>query len=126
MQAIRREGGRMSLSRLIFRVMKTQLLVTDEFLLHEVMAEEEGELLELVDARLIVGSTVFCSQYCHEDWIEIIGRSPVSEAFISRVSSSSYVFRMDSSEDMRMLGSAIIWPIGRPLRLRRTTARGGN
>ena len=116
----------MSLSRLIFRVMKTQLLVTDEFLLHEVMAEEEGELLELVDARLIVGSTVFCSQYCHEDWIEIIGRSPVSEAFISRVSSSSYVFRMDSSEDMRMLGSAIIWPIGRPLRLRRTTARGGN
>ena len=97
-----------SYQREINRLRKTPLLIVDDFLLHEVTPEEVGELLELVDARLIVGSTVFCSQYRHEGWMEILGRSPVSEAFMSRVSSSSYVFRMESSEDMRMRDSAII------------------
>ena len=97
-----------SYQREINRLRKTQLLIVDDFLLHEVTAEEVGELLELVDARLLTGSTVFCSQYRHEGWIEIIGRSPVSEAFMSRVASSSHVFRMDSSEDMRMLDSEIL------------------
>lgn len=37
----------------------------------------------------------------------IISHSPVSEAFTSRVPSSSYVFRIGSSVDMCMLGSEI-------------------
>ncbi len=97
-----------SYQRAISRLRKTQLLIIDDFLLHEVTSEEVGELLELVDARRIVGSTIFCSHYRHGGWIEIIGRSPVSKQFMSRVSSSSYVLRMDSSEDMRTLGSEII------------------
>lgn len=42
------------------------------------------------------------------DWIEIIGHSPVSEAFMSRAPASFYVFRIGSSVDVRMLGSEII------------------
>ena len=91
-----------SYAKLMNGLRKTSLLIVDDFLLHEVNAADMGELLELVDARLLTGSTIFCSQYKHEGWIKIMGRTPISEAFMSRVRASAHVIDADSPDDLRM------------------------
>ena len=60
-----------SYQKMISQLMKTPLVIIDDFLLHEVSSDDMGELLELVDARLLTGSTILCSQYKHDGWIKI-------------------------------------------------------
>ena len=97
-----------SYQKLISQLKKTQLVIIDDFLLHEVSAEDMGELLELVDARLLTGSTILCSQYQHGGWIKIMGRTPIAESFMSRVKSSSHIVRVKTVDDMRMKNSVLL------------------
>ena len=94
-----------SYQKMITRLKKTPLLIIDDFLLHEVSSDDMGELLELVDARLLAGSIILCSQYKHDGWIKIMGRTAISEAFMSRVKSSSHVIEIKTTEDMRIENS---------------------
>lgn len=94
--------------RLLDRLKKTQLLIIDDFLLHEVSSDDMGELLELVDARLLTGSTILCSQYQHEGWIKIMGRTAISEAFMSRIKSSSHIIKVNADDDLRMANSSLL------------------
>lgn len=96
-----------SYQKLMNSLQKAKLLIIDDFLLHEINPQEMGELLELADARLLTGSTIFCSQYKFEGWIKIMGRTPISEAFMSRVKSSSHVITVDSPDDLRLSGAAL-------------------
>ncbi len=88
--------------KLIDNLKKTHLLIIDDFLLHEVSPDDMGELLELVDARLLTGSTIFCSQYKFDGWFKIMGRTPISEAFASRVKASSHMIPVESPDDLRL------------------------
>lgn len=97
-----------SYQKLIDKLKKTHLVVIDDSLLHEVPAEDMGELLELVDARLLTGSTILCSQYQHDGWVKIMGRTPISEAFMTRIKSSSHVVCVKTVDDMRMKNSAML------------------
>lgn len=97
-----------SYQKIIAQLKKTALLIIDDFLLHEVSSDDMGELLELVDARLFTGSTIFCSQYKHDGWIKIMGRSAISEAFMSRIKSSSHVIEIKTSDDMRIANSELL------------------
>lgn len=94
-----------SYQKLITQLKKTPLLIIDDFLLHEISSDDLGELLELVDARLLTGSTIICSQYHQEGWVKIMGRTPVSEAFMSRVQSSSHIIDVKAIEDLRLANS---------------------
>ena len=93
---------------MIAQLKKTPLVIIDDFLLHEVSAEDMGEMLELVDARLLTGSTILCSQYKHDGWIKIMGRSAISEAFMSRIKSSSHVIDIKTCNDMRIENSELL------------------
>lgn len=97
-----------SYQKLIERLKKTHLVIIDDFLLHEVSPEDMGELLELIDARLLTDSTVLCSQYKHDGWVKVLGRTPISEAFMSRIKSSPHVIRMNTVDDMRMKNSVLL------------------
>lgn len=94
-----------SYQRLIAQLKKTPLLIIDDFLLHEISLDDLGELLELVDARLLTGSTIIFSQYHQEGWVKIMGRTSVSEAFMSRVQSSSHIIDVKAIEDLRLANS---------------------
>ena len=91
-----------SYQKLMASLHKTPLLIIDDFLLHEVSVTDMGELLELIDVRLWSGSTIFCSQYKVEGWIKIIGRTPITEAFMSRVQASSYILDVKARDDKRI------------------------
>ena len=97
-----------SYHRLLDRLKKTQLLIIDDFLLHEVSSDDMGELLELVDARLLTGSTILCSQYQHEGWVKIMGRTAITEAFMSRIKSSSHIIKVNADDDLRMANSSLL------------------
>lgn len=97
-----------SYQKMISQLKKTPLVIIDDFLLHEVSSDDMGELLELVDARLLTGSTILCSQYKHDGWIKIMGRSAISEAFMSRIKSSSHVIEVKARKDMRMERSELL------------------
>ena len=105
---VSREALDGSYQKLIAQLKKTPLLIIDDFLLHEVTAADMGELLELVDARLLTGSTIFCSQYKHEGWIKLMGRTAIAEAFMSRVRSSSHFINVNASEDLRLANSDLL------------------
>lgn len=97
-----------SYQKLITQLRKTPLVIIDDFLLHEISSDDLGELLELVDARLLTGSTILCSQYQHEGWVKIMGRTAVSEAFMSRVQSSSHIIDVKAIEDLRLVNSELL------------------
>lgn len=97
-----------SYQKMLSQLKKTNLLIIDDFLLHEVSSDDMGELLELVDARLLTGSTILCSQYMHDGWIKIMGRTAISEAFMSRIESSSHVISVKTTDDMRIKNSSLL------------------
>lgn len=88
--------------KLMNSLRKTNVLIIDDFLLHDVTASEAGEMFELIDMRLLTGTTIFCSQYKIEGWIKIMGRTPVTEALMSRVRSSSHIVEVKGREDKRL------------------------
>lgn len=45
------------------RLKKEKLLILDEWLLHPLTEAEDRDVLEPVEARNKVASTIFCSQY---------------------------------------------------------------
>lgn len=52
------------------KLKKDKLLILDEWLLYPLKEAEARDVLELVDARTKVPSTIFCSQYDISEWHE--------------------------------------------------------
>ena len=52
------------------KLKKEKLLILDEWLLYPLKEEEARDVLELVEARNRVASTIFCSQYDTSEWHE--------------------------------------------------------
>lgn len=95
--------------RLMKSFEKTDLLIIDDFLLHgSISAADMGELLELVDSRMMRGSTILCSQYKMEGWLNIMGRTAIADSLMSRIESSSFVISMKATEDMRAKYSKLL------------------
>lgn len=89
-------------NKLLGNLRKARPLIVDDLLLHDITAPDMGELLELVDARLLTRSTVFCSQHRHDGRIKIMGRTPISETFVSRVKASPHAISVESADDLRL------------------------
>ena len=52
------------------KLRKEKLLILDEWLLYPLKEAEARDVLELVEARNKVASTIFCSQYDTSEWHE--------------------------------------------------------
>ena len=48
-------------------------LILDEFLLSPVSTEQTRELLEIIEARSVKGSVIFCTQFEPKGWYSRIG-----------------------------------------------------
>ena len=54
---------RLPLKKVIKAYQKIDLLILDEFLLSPVSSEQTRELLEIIEARSVKGSVIFCTQF---------------------------------------------------------------
>ena len=78
-----------------------RLLILDDWLIFPLNAGESRDLLEIVQARLGVSSTIFCSQYTPEGWHAKIGEGVVADAILDRIVHNAHMIRIEGKESMR-------------------------
>jgi len=64
---------------------RIRLLILDEWLLFPLNTTEARDLLEIVERRLGVSSTIFSSQFTPEGWHSKIGEGVVADAILDRI-----------------------------------------
>ena len=64
---------------------KEKLLILDEWLLYPLKEAEARDVLELVEARNKVASTIFCSQYDTSEWHENLYDPTLADAICDRI-----------------------------------------
>lgn len=74
----------------IIRYGKVDLLIIDDFLLNSTSETERNDILEIMEVRTNRKSTIFASQFSPEGWHERLGKGPVADAILDRITNSSY------------------------------------
>ena len=77
------------------------LLILDEWLLTSLKGNEAHDLLEIIEARHMKGSTIFCSQFDPRGWHEKIGEGTLADAILDRIVHDSYQLFIDGNKSMR-------------------------
>ena len=83
------------------KLRKVKLLILDEWLLYPLKEAEARDVLELVEARNKVASTIFCSQYDTSEWHENLYDPTLADAICDRIVHDSYTIIIGGQESMR-------------------------
>ena len=89
-----------SYPKLMRSLAKTDLLVLDDFGAAPLNDEHRRDLLEILDDRYDVLSTLVTSQYPLENWHELIGDPTLADAILDRLVHNSYKINL-RGESMR-------------------------
>ena len=74
----------------------------DEWLLYPLKESEARDLLELIEARSHVASTIFCSQFDIPGWHELLYDPTLADAICDRIVYNSHLLTI-KGESMRRL-----------------------
>lgn len=83
---------------------KVRLLILDEWLLYPLKESEARDLLELVEARSKVASTIFCSQFDTPGWHENLYDPTLADAICDRIIYDSYTIRIEGDSMRKRKG----------------------
>lgn len=84
----------------IKKLRKEKLLILDEWLLYPLKEAEARDVLELVEARNKIASTIFCSQYDTSEWHENLYDPTLADAICDRIIYNAYTIQIEG-ESMR-------------------------
>ena len=90
-----------SFPKVIQQYKRPNLLILDEWLLYSLKETEARDLLEIIDARHKVASTIFCSQFSVRGWQDKIGDPILADAICDRIVHDSYSVLVEGKESMR-------------------------
>jgi len=83
---------------------QVKLLILDEYLLFPLKESEARDLLEIVEARHKVASTIFCSQFAAAGWYAKIGEPTLADAICDRIVHNSYTMKIDGDSMRKRKG----------------------
>ena len=83
---------------------QVKLLILDEYLLFQLKETEARELLEIVEARHKVTSTIFCSQFAVAGWYAKIGEPTLAEAICDQIVHNSYTIKIEGDSMRKVKG----------------------
>jgi len=88
-----------SLVRLRSQLLRTDVIILDDWLLAPLNAASARELLELVDDRIGTNSLILASQHPVDEWHNRIGEPTVADAILDRIVHSAHrvIIKGDSS-----------------------------
>lgn len=76
--------------RVLQGIARVDLLIIDDWGLSKLNAREERELLEVMEDRYELKSTIFTSQVPVKDWFDLIPNKTIADAILDRVAHNSY------------------------------------
>ena len=88
-------------SRLMKILSRTQLLVIDDWGLATLGDTQRADLLEVLEDRHNVHSTIVTSQLPLKHWHEIIGNATLADAILDRLVHNAYTIELTGKESMR-------------------------
>jgi len=97
--AVARNTG--SYQKVMKQCKRVDLLILDEWLLHQRKESEARDVLEIVEGRNQKGSTIFLSQFAPAGWQIKIGEGTLAEAILDRIVHDSYEIFIDGKDSMR-------------------------
>ena len=74
---------------------KVSLLILDEWLLYSLKESEARDLLELIEARNKVASTIFCSQFDVNEWHVSLYNPTMADAICDRIVYNSHMAKIE-------------------------------
>ena len=80
---------------------KIDLLILDDFLIEDMSEEDCADLLDIINDRNRLKSTIYTSQFKLEGWIERLGNSAMTQAVIDRIAHSSYRLHLEGASQRR-------------------------
>ena len=83
---------------------KVKLLILDEWLLYPLKEAEARDVLELVEARNKVASTIFCSQYGTSEWHENLYDPTLADAICDRIIYNAYTVQIEGESMRKRMG----------------------
>lgn len=95
---IARADGR--LARLMANWARVEILVVDDFLLRPLTPDQAADLLEVIEDRAQLRSTIITSQLPVSLWHEALGDATIADAVLDRVLQNAHRIEL-SGESMR-------------------------
>jgi DNA replication protein DnaC len=93
--------GTGTIKKVLKQYKSIRLLILDEWLLTPLREQEAHDLLEIIEARHLCASTIFCSQFKPGGWHENIGQDTLADAILDRIVHDSYQIFIDGKMSMR-------------------------
>jgi len=90
-----------SFVRLLKNIARHRVLILDDFGLEPIGTEERRWLLELIEDRYNIGSTIITSQFPTSLWPEIIGDPTIADAIIDRLIHNVQVIELIKEQTSR-------------------------
>jgi DNA replication protein DnaC len=82
---------------------KPSLLIIDDFLLVQPTMADIERLLKLVEKRMHIGSTIYCSQLEPAEWHERIEEKIIADAVLDRIINRSHIIRIEGDSMRKAL-----------------------
>ena len=80
------------------------ILIIDEWLMKEISAIHQDMIFEIIEMRHTAHSTIFCTQYPMENWLERLGENTRGEAILDRIIHNSQKIHAGSINMRRLEG----------------------
>lgn len=103
-EQLRIAHGDGSWPRLMNRLLKTELLILDDWGIHKITAAQRQDLMEVIEDRHGRRSTLITSQLPTEHWHEYIGDATLADAILDRLLHGSHRINL-RGESMRKVHS---------------------